>query len=412
MKNSLFIFMFLLASFKVKAIEGLEGLERQLFEKNQEVLALQKETEAKEALYKASFSGFYPTINMNGGYEKNKTDERPNEVGYLGFVEGKLNVFKGFKDQALISQREADLKLSQIELEFKKRELRLVLIEIASDMILLHQFQNILDEESKVTQTQKQMAAKKTSSGLTGPVDNYEMELRENEIKIEQAQINQKHQEAHQRFFKIFGEDIDDKKLEKLEFSKLEKNSQFLKENLSFENTLDFQREKLLAEKADYEKNEVKSEFLPSIDFTYSFGRLTPSEASPLPFNESKYGVMITIPLFSGFETYYKTKAMNLQSQSIEKQKWQKRNEVLAEINTSKIKLEELSTLLQLNDQKLISAQKYFDLTLSEYRRGIKNSPDLVGATERLFSSKKKKFELLKELELLKVKVENFKINI
>lgn len=412
MKQSLFIFMFLLVSFKVKAIEGLEGLERKLFEKNQEVLALQKETEIKEALHKAAFSGFYPTLNMNGGYEKNKTDERPKEVGYLGFVEGKLNVFKGFKDQALISQREADLKLSQIELELKKRELRLVLIEIASDMILLHQFQNILDEESKVTQNQKQMAAKKTSSGLTGPVDNYEMELRENEIKIEQTQMNQKHQEAHQRFFKIFGEDIDDKKLEKLEFSKLEKLNQFLKEDLSFENTLDFQREKLLAEKVEYEKNEVKSEFLPSIDFTYSFGRLTPSEASPLPFNESKYGVMITIPLFSGFETYYKTKAMNLQRQSIEKQKWQKRNEVLAEINTSKVKLEELSTLLQLNDQKLISAQKYFDLTLSEYKRGIKNSPDLVGATERLFSSKKKKFELLKELELLKVKVENFKINI
>jgi len=412
MKKSLFIFMILFTTFKGKAIEGLKDLETQLFEKNAEVLSLQKQTEAKEALHNAAFSGFYPTLNINGGYEINKTDEKPNEKGYLGFFEGKLNLFQGFKNQALTSQREVDSKLSRIELEFKKRELRLTLIEIASDMVHLHQVQTILDEESKVTQDQKQMAAKKVASGLTGPVDNYEMELRESEIKIEQAQINQQHQEAHQRFLKIFGEDIEDKKLNKIEFSKLEKLSQFLKEELSFENTLEFQKEKLLVEKAEYEKNEVKSEFLPSIDFTYSFGRLTPSETSPLPFNESKYGVMLTIPLFSGFQTYYKTQAINLQIQSIEKQKWQRGNEVQSEINISKTKLEELKMLLQLNDQKLINSQKYFELTLSEYKRGVKNSPDLVGATERLFSSKKKKIALLRELELLKAKVENFKINI
>ena len=60
-----------------------------------------------------------------------------------------------------------------------------------------------------------------------------------------------------------------------------------------------------------------------------------------------------------------------------------------------------------INDKKLVNSQKYFDLTLGEYKRGIKNSPDLVGATDRLFLAKKKKYELLKELEALKVKIEN-----
>ena len=52
------------------------------------------------------------------------------------------------------------------------------------------------------------------------------------------------------------------------------------------------------------------------------------------------------------------------------------------------------------------NAQKYFELTLAEYRRGTKNSPDLVGATDRLFSTKKKTFELIKDLEILKTKLE------
>jgi hypothetical protein len=44
---------------------------------------------------------------------------------------------------------------------------------------------------------------------------------------------------------------------------------------------------------------------------------------------------------------------------------------------------------------------------VNEYKRGVKNSPDLVGATERWFSSQKRKYELLKELELAKIKLEN-----
>ena len=37
----------------------------------------------------------------------------------------------------------------------------------------------------------------------------------------------------------------------------------------------------------------------------------------------------------------------------------------------------------------------------------VKNSPDLVNATERLFAEKKRKFEILKELEILKFRIEN-----
>ena len=50
---------------------------------------------------------------------------------------------------------------------------------------------------------------------------------------------------------------------------------------------------------------------------------------------------------------------------------------------------------------------KTLNETLDEYKRGIKNSPDLVGATDRLFLVKKKKYELLKDLEVLKLKAES-----
>ena len=57
----------------------------------------------------------------------------------------------------------------------------------------------------------------------------------------------------------------------------------------------------------------------------------------------------------------------------------------------------------------MASAEKYYDLTLAEYKRGVKNSPDIVGATERYFDSKKKKIEIQKELELVQLQLNNYK---
>jgi outer membrane protein TolC len=392
----------------VYALKGIEQLEKKLMEKNQDVLALQKQNESKEALHSAAFSGYYPTLNAITGFGKNKTDDNPNETGYVGYFEGKLNLYRGFKDEVTISQREIDKRSSLIDLEIKKREIHLNLIELVSEVISLHKLKHILEEEYKVTQIQKQMAAKKVAAGLTGPVDNFEIDLRENEIQIEQTQIDQKHLEVHQKFIRLFGEDISDTELENLNFSGIEVLTQFPNSEISLENTLDFQQAVALGEKAELEKKEIKADFLPSIDLSYNFGRLSPSENSPMHFNEYKYGLMVTIPLFSGLDTHYKTRSAILRIQSAEKLKLQKRNDVQSDISISKTKLNELKKLFDLNEQKLISAQKYFDLTLAEYKRGIKNSPDLVGSTERLFSSKKKTVEFLKELELIKARIESY----
>jgi outer membrane protein len=345
------------------------------------------------------------------GYGQNKTDDLPTiQKGQIGYLEGKFNIYKGHKDQAVKNQKDIDVQIAKLELESKKRELRLEMTDIASQMVFLHKLQSILDEELKTTQTQKQMASKKVAAGLTSTVDNLEFQLRENEIQIEQKQIDQQHEEAHQRFMKLYGEDIADTGIGRLDFSDITLIEKIVKTTtpLKIEDTVDYQKAKLSEDHLDLEKKEIKSEFLPSVDFTYSVGRLTPSEDTSVKYNENKYALQVTVPLFSGYDTYYKTKAAALSLQAAERSKNQKKNDLISDFNTVKIKISELIQLFQINEIKLFTSQSYFDMTLSEYRRGVKNSPDLVSATERLFSTKKKKLEILKELEILKVKFENY----
>jgi outer membrane protein len=415
MKVSLFsIYTFLSVMFFYSmsfALEGMEELSKNLFEKNQEVMSLQKNIESKEAIGSAANSNYYPTLNAVVGYGQNKTDDLPTiQKGQIGYLEGKFNIYKGHKDQAVKNQKDIDVQIAKLELESKKRELRLEMTDIASQMVFLHKLQSILDEELKTTQTQKQMASKKVAAGLTSTVDNLEFQLRENEIQIEQKQIDQQHEEAHQRFMKLYGEDIADTGIGRLDFSDITLIEKIVKTTtpLKIEDTVDYQKAKLSEDHLDLEKKEIKSEFLPSVDFTYSVGRLTPSEDTSVKYNENKYALQVTVPLFSGYDTYYKTKAAALSLQAAERSKNQKKNDLISDFNTVKIKISELIQLFQINEIKLFTSQSYFDMTLSEYRRGVKNSPDLVSATERLFSTKKKKLEILKELEILKVKFENY----
>lgn len=406
-RNSLFIATLLL-TFEVQALIGAENIFKTVENSNQEILALQKNSESKQALNNAAISGFLPSLSAVGGWQRNIVDDpSQSEKGYNGYLEGKLNIFRGFKDQSLSERKEVELKIANIDLKLKKRDVRLQTTEILGDMISLHKLRNILQEELLVNKNQKQMALKKVSAGLTSHVDNLEFELRESEILLEQKQIDQEHDENHQKYLKIAGAPLQDIDLEKVDFSpeSLFFNS---KGELNLEQNLDYQKASLYQAQAQLEKNEIRSDFLPTLDFIYAVGRITPIEENTFKLNELRYGVQLTIPLFSGFETYYKTKAASLLSQSFENSTNHIRNTVIADYEILDIKLKELVYLFQINEKKLSNSEKYYNLTLAEYKRGIKNSPDLVSATDRYFYTKKKKLEILKNLELIKVKMDNF----
>lgn len=410
------ILILFLVPMRAQALVGLESLETRLMNTNQEILSLKQDVEAKSSLVRASQSGFYPSLDAVGGWQQNKIDGMAEpEKGTVAYIEGRYNLFNGFKDRSNLNQKELDLKLAQIELESKTRSLRLELTEIISEMIRIHALQDILKEEYKITQHHKQLAIKKVNAGLTSSIDNLEFDLRESEVKIEQQHIDQIHKEMHQKIVRIYGEDVADAELDKIDFSSFKELSRSnygsmssdSGKTFSIEKNLDYQKSEINLLKAELDKTEVQSGFMPKLDFTFNIGRLTPSEETPIKLNESKYGVALVIPLFSGFDIYHKTKAARFQLASAEKSKKQKIIDLQAEYEILTYKVSELSELYRINEFKLIQSQKYSDLTNSEYKRGVKNSPDLVGATERLFSAKKRKYEILRDLELLKVKIAN-----
>lgn len=381
-------------------------LESRLISSNQELKAIQQDISTHESLKKSSYSPFLPTLNAIGGWAKIKTDS-DEEKGQVGYLQGTANLFSGFKDRATFDIQSHKLELARLNYEIRIRGAREELTEILTSMIGLHQLEKILSEEFKITQIQKQMAARKVSAGLTSQVDNYEFDLRESEIEIQRRNIAREHEAAHQKLNALFDQEILDKELDGLIFVNPESLAKDL--NLSFFDKHPLIRKAKIEELiAEAEKTSATADFLPKIDLNYSFGRLTPTE-DDVKYNESKVALLISIPLFSGFETYQKRKASIATFASKEHEKNQVILNIKSKFEQLKSRAKELVELHQIIDKKIISAEKYYNLTLAEYKRGVKNSPDIVGATERYFDSKKRKIEIQKELELVQVQLNNYK---
>lgn len=405
MQKMLLIFGFFVFSFEAKSIEGSSTLEKLLMEKNPSLSALENDVRSKENILKANYANYYPSLNAVAGWAENRVDNPlDREKGYVGYLEGHFNLFNGLRDSRAISSKEIDLQISKLDYEQLKRDLKVKITEVTGEMIFLHKLQSVLVLEENFTKQQKQMAAKKVSSGLTSSVDNLEFDLREEEIRIQQRQINQQHHEAHQRLIELVGTDIPDAELERLQFTDL--NALITVKPYKAEESPANTKSQLLSEQAELERKSVKGEYAPSLDFIYSYGRLTPNEEVPLSMNEANYKLQITIPLFSGFSTKYKENAAISISKNRNSLQLQTNLDTLSLYNSLHEKIKELTDLYNINERKLKTSEIYFNLTVSEYKRGIKNSPDLVGATERWFSAQKRKPEILKDLEITKSRLE------
>lgn len=405
-KVNVFVIFVVLSASPFVGAQTRADFESRLISSNQELKSLQLEIAAQDSLRKSTYSPFLPSLNAVGGLARLKTDE-DNDKGQVGYLQGSANLFSGFKDRANFENKKQTLELARINYEIQLNKTKEELTEILTAMIGIHQLEKILNEEFKITQTQRQMAARKVSAGLTSQVDNYEFELRESEIEIQRRQISREHDTIHQKLNALYNQEILDKELDALSFA----TTGMIAKDVNFsvyENHPLVRRAKLEEQIADSEKTSITSEFLPKIDLNYSFGRLTPTE-DKVKYNESEVALLITIPLFSGFETYHKRKSSAANLAAKEHAKNQVMLNIKSQFEQMKSRAKELVELYQIVDKKILSAEKYYNLTLAEYKRGVKNSPDLVGATERYFDSKKKKIEIQKELELVQVQLNNYK---
>lgn len=365
---------------KAKAVE----------ENNLELYRLQSQLERISFEQKISRSSFLPELSLSGGLGSEKLiDNAPEtERGPFVFLEGKLNLYRGGRDQNSIQETRLKIVQTNQELEIKKRALSRESFGLLSEIAWLKKDNALIEEELKISKTQQFMARKKVDAGLTTSVDLLDFDLKNQNLENEREKNLLKIENHEKDLLALFGNKLTLADIEKLTQEEITATSPELAQAKS------------ALELSQLEKSSARAEYLPSIDLSAKWGQITPQEKFLAPNREHQMALTLTIPLFSGFSTDARIQQAitmtSLNERVLRQTEIDLKNKKSAELRKINLSKKILASL----EHSLGQALKYRDLTIGEYKRGIKNSPDVIAASDKKLEIERKIIENQHELNV------------
>lgn len=362
---------------------SLSEAQRTAVENNLQIKAQEKEVESKASSLTRARSAFYPRLGAETRYEFVESDFEKFYGGTSNlFVE--WNLFNGFQDFTSQKASAMALESAQIKLDQLKASL-LWEVEVAFYRILHVQtaiklYNSALDRNS----SQKKLVANRKAAGLVSEADVMEFELYESFLRSELASLEGDRKDAQTQLKVLLGKETSDIQIELV--GAIPKES--LVENLEsvVKNLKELNAELKIGELAVAQSRQLKSVasggFLPKVDFISSYGSLGLRETDVSP--ESYFGVVARWEFFSGFDTIAARKEAHARLVQAESALKVAKINVQGEAEKIFAQLKALEYRLELEKRNLTNSEKYLRAISDEYRRGVKNSSDLRGASDNL----------------------------
>jgi outer membrane protein len=373
--------------------------------KNPKVQASILSVEASEKREGGLVRSFLPSIELYGAYEnfKKGIGSRKTQPAYGARAE--LNLFNGGKDW---------LEARSVDLETEKRKFgnRKMLAEELEEVrglywraLYLRDKITLLEATLKVNEGSLESARRRIRGGVATDSDRFEFEMNavdiRREIALAKAELdNQKRRLA-------------------LELGLAEVN---LTEVLGHEHDFDHELEHSAADHEFlYKEQEIQAkqlasastvrarEWWPKLSAFAEYNQFNQREeenfARAEDRRESVVGLKVSVlfPVGAGFA---------FESSALEKEA--RAAEMLAAYGHEEAEVVlhgEMATLKLMHDQvheaeeNIKRAETYYRMTQSEYARGVKNSPDVLGASEKLYDMQHKRLEIIRDFQVAKAHV-------
>ncbi len=140
------------------------------------------------------------------------------------------------------------------------------------------------------------------------------------------------------------------------------------------------------AERADVRIREVRSQFLPALGFSSSFGRTNFTGGGS--FNPYSVGVAMRWPVFTGFRNIFDVRQAKIEAEAAREDVRSLEQQVNLQVWTSYYSLQTATERLTTARDLLTSAQQSVDVASSRYRAGVGGILDLLTAESALESAR------------------------
>ena len=381
-----------------------ENLNEMLLKGNAQVSASNSLMKAAENRKGSLPRSFFPSLEVYSASETFKIGESSAKSQPEYGAELQMNLYNGGKDSLESKKRELNFqKLIYQNQRVTSEELlkaRILYWEILYNQDLL----KLTQEMKEISAQNAKQALRRIQSGVATNSDRFEFEMQGVEINQDLLETELRLYRLKKEFKVLMNLDLKtellfpENKGHDHDLSDLKKHSVQDHEFLFKEAELESQNKRITS-------TILKRDLWPSVKAYAAYNQFNEREEE-LPRArdrvESVVGLKMTISLPSLLESRSEARALENEASAYQALAEDQKRSLEVHFDNEIKELELLHSQVHEAEENILRSEKYYKLTQSEYSRGAKNSPDVLGASEKFFEVKNKHLKILKEFQISK----------
>lgn len=376
----------------------------QLVNENPSVQSYEQRLQGAEQLKGRLTRSFLPKVTLSYGHEKFTTGPYYNTNQPYGGVEASLNLFNSGKDKLENEKRIKEAEIAKIDSEMMKSQVLAELKKALSHYAYLEEICKITKDAIEQNEMNLKRAQKRIEAGLATKTDILDFKQQKVQLTQELSTLEFELGVTLRLVNTLLGSDPKSR----LEISFVNAHPEH-----SDEAKLDGAGKSLIAKKAELSQEVVNLElkqnkrwWTPSLDVYAYAQRFTQKEreyTSTGQRNDVTLGFKFTFPIFDGGEGYAGAKSSQALARAQEGVVRSKSLEVERNTQDALRRLELAHNLIHGSEENAKIMSEYRSEILTEYSKGVKNSPDVLQASQRWISAQTRYAEVKKNYQFAKV---------
>lgn len=368
------------------------------------LLSLRERLISAEKLQGSLRRSFLPQVRLIYGREKFSTGPFHGKNQAFGGVQAEVNVFNSGRDVLENKVRNKEAELAELNLSIiKARVVSQARIALA-EFVYLSELLKIVEEAISLNAKNILGAKKRINAGLATSTDLIDFKQQKVALLQEMESIKYEQGVMARLLATLLGIDPKERIIAKASNQHPDHHHD-TEPRFGSEGSQIIQKANIFSEIAELQKETAQRWWSPSL-VVYSYAlRFTQKEREfpePEQRNDVTFGFKFTFPIFDGGEGIQEASARAALARAAEYELRQKSLEVEKETLDAMKKLELAHTLIHGAEESVELMTEYRLAIINEYTKGVKNSPDVLQATQRWIAAKNKFAEVKKNYQIAK----------
>lgn len=372
--------------------------------RNVKVKAKEFEKQSAESREGSFGRSFLPSIELYGSQETFQKGSQEKKTQPTYGAEVKVNLFNGGKDWLRESKRSLTSQRKVIERSVTVAEQITEAHTVYWNILFLRDSLKIIKEAKEINSNNLNSASRRIRSGVATETDRIEFEMKSVDLRQQEDFTTLKYK-AQVNHLKLLLGIEDSAEVAFPEELRHEHDWQGMVKHTEQDHDFLVKTFELLSQELEIEGTELKRSYWPRLDVFAAWNQYNQREedfVDAADRKESVVGIKLSLSLFDGLSAYREGNALNAQSKAAALEANYRKREIENHLHDEMAELKLLHEQVHDAEENIKRSEKYYRSTLSEYSRGVKNSPDVLSASEKIYAMKVKRIDIVHQFQISK----------